>query len=416
MNDKLFILISSLFLVFLAKISNSRYVEPKGIENIKLEEITPVKFWTYEQKKKAYEEDKDILSELEKTSFLEKRSKSSKKKYGQFNFYDQLNDYEKYLYDTITEACAKNPPEFNAIVYSEYIYQNPLNGTELTDYYLNNFMYRQIKVFSAIIYENPEFWWIAQLSPDFVYYNETHMGFNFNLNNEPKYSAYTPDEAEQLNIEIENVRDKIVQDIKKLGLKTKYGIVKFVHDYLVSNIVYTDGLTHSYDLYGAVVEKACVCEGYSESFQYLTKQFGINTIIARSYWHEWNFVEMDNNKYYIIDVTHDDPYVKGPDGNSTSAPLECSSNILNDYFLTGTNHNSTRGVLYKDEYYHELIYNPFRYPEDYMDMFKYPKIEEGDYVPKGREKKEAKIVDAYISKTYNKCGCKLMKNYVKYKY
>ncbi len=64
----------------------------------------------------------------------------------------------------------------------------------------------------------------------------------------------------------------------------------------------------SYNLYGALVNRICVCDGYSKAFSYLMNRLGIPTrrITSDLDCHAWNAVVI-NGKEYHIDVTHDDP-------------------------------------------------------------------------------------------------------------
>ena len=93
--------------------------------------------------------------------------------------------------------------------------------------------------------------------------------------------------------------------------------------------------TNIYDIYGALVKKESVCEGYAKSFKYLMDSVEIPCVIVAGEGtnsegstenHAWNYVELDG-KWYAIDCTWDDPIIIGGGKLSNSAKYK--------YFLKG---------------------------------------------------------------------------------
>ena len=93
---------------------------------------------------------------------------------------------------------------------------------------------------------------------------------------------------------------------------------KYIHDYLTANIAYNyaalnnsaSASSHVWEIYGALVEKSAVCEGYAKSFVYLCHRVGINATIVMGKDHTggdhmWNAVEIDKS-WYLVDLTWDD--------------------------------------------------------------------------------------------------------------
>ncbi|MBR1691947.1 MAG: leucine-rich repeat protein, partial [Lachnospiraceae bacterium] len=65
----------------------------------------------------------------------------------------------------------------------------------------------------------------------------------------------------------------------------------------------------SYNLYGALVKKIAVCEGYARAYQYILREklgIGCYYMSSESMNHAWNAV-LIGGKYYHVDVTWDDP-------------------------------------------------------------------------------------------------------------
>lgn len=91
-------------------------------------------------------------------------------------------------------------------------------------------------------------------------------------------------------------------------------------------------------LYGKTGTIGPVCSGYAKAFKVLCDKVGIPCVLSdgnvvingiESVAHMWNYVQMENGKWYGVDVTWNDPTVK----NVTSAVsgYECE-----DYFLIGS--------------------------------------------------------------------------------
>ncbi len=143
------------------------------------------------------------------------------------------------------------------------------------------------------------------------------------------------EDIEEYQVKIEKVRDYIVRNIKE---KSDYDKIRLVHNYLRDTIEYDSTVSKDniYDIYGALVLRECVCEGYAKAFQYIMNEVGIENVIVigtgtnstgKTESHAWNYVKLNDN-WYAIDVTWDDPIVIG-DG---TLPEESKC----QYFLKGS--------------------------------------------------------------------------------
>lgn len=133
---------------------------------------------------------------------------------------------------------------------------------------------------------------------------------------------------------VENIRNNLLNAISKDDDYTK--ILK-IHDTLINSLEYDSNLveTHSHNIYGALVRKKVVCEGYAKAFKYILDALEIDNILVsgnatnssgKTESHMWNYVKLSNN-WYAIDVTWDDPIIIG--GFS-------KDNIRHEYFLKGS--------------------------------------------------------------------------------
>lgn len=129
------------------------------------------------------------------------------------------------------------------------------------------------------------------------------------------YYTMTKAERDAAKAELQNAVTEILSGITP-AMDT-YQREKYIHDQMVKLAEYDRTLaqSHVHDLYGALVSKLAVCEGYARAFQYLMYQIGIPALfvsgtatnssgIPES--HAWNIVKIDG-EYYLVDVTWDDP-------------------------------------------------------------------------------------------------------------
>lgn len=133
---------------------------------------------------------------------------------------------------------------------------------------------------------------------------------------------------------------------------TRFQIVQALHDYLVRNCVYdrsavNEVISPSRTAYGALANGKAVCQGYSLAYKLLLRRAGVPAVYvgSDSMQHAWNMVQMENNGWYHVDVTWDDPilhtstYPEGNDGGyfrdvSHELFLRCDSTMrdeLNHY-------------------------------------------------------------------------------------
>ena len=145
--------------------------------------------------------------------------------------------------------------------------------------------------------------------------------------------VYLMTKAEYDTMSMEILASLVDLEGKLSTCTSHYDKVLTIHDHLVSTIAYTDG-ENAHNIYGALVEGKCVCEGYARAFQYICALYGIDAICVSgsginssgSEAHMWNMVLMNDGKWYDLDVTWDDPLVNGSD----------SGKVYYDYFLVGS--------------------------------------------------------------------------------
>lgn len=300
----------------------------------------------------------------------EKSTQESEVDYSNVNinkyFYNQLEEYAKTIYKAF-EANKENMKTGTYKVELGNSFTSLLNQSngqdKLGEYYQS--------AIEAYTYDNPD---VFYLSPNKMYLNieTTTKGNNVSYyvyidsGNEANYLIDEFSSKMQIDnsiTQIEQVRDKILQNRQS----NTYDNIKMVHDYLINNVEYDTTISKNniYNIYGAMVNRQAVCEGYARSFKYLMDALGIpctmvigkgNNSEGRIENHAWNYVQL-GNYWYAIDCTWDDP---------VSATGWISEASKYRYFLKGSNDMS------KD-------HTPSSQFTEGGKIFKYPTISESNY-------------------------------------
>ena len=190
-------------------------------------------------------------------------------------------------------------------------------------------------------------------NPDVFYIDVTKMYINIETIQKifsTKYNVYINSAKDQKYLldgftskeQIDQCESQVIavknQILNQIAGKNDIEKMRYIHDYLVDTIEYdqTFGEKNIYNIYGALVSKTCVCEGYAKASQYLLNEAGLENIIiagtatnsdGKTENHAWNYVNIDE-KWYAIDTTWDDPIIVGG-GKLTNT-------IRYRYFLKGS--------------------------------------------------------------------------------
>ncbi len=132
--------------------------------------------------------------------------------------------------------------------------------------------------------------------------------------------------------------NKTIKSIVKAASKKKtiYDKLLYVHDWLTTHNTYNtkgtvNGEQFPWTGFSALMSDfKPVCEGYSKAFKMICDEMGIPCVLVSNDSHMWNYVSL-NGKWYGMDVTMDDPVVRGG-SNSRRSGYEHRK-----YFLVGKN-------------------------------------------------------------------------------
>ncbi|WP_432649804.1 transglutaminase domain-containing protein [Huintestinicola sp.] len=176
------------------------------------------------------------------------------------------------------------------------------------------------------------------ISPTIEYVSDKSTGY---IRSMKVNYTYSKENVQAMQAEIDKETDKILSMITPE--MNDYDIVKLFHDYIIINCTYDSEAKNPNNIYGTLVEKEALCQGYSQSFTYLCSLAGIDSFIVLGVANEphmWNVVKMDGD-YYHVDLTWDDPdRAKSPDS------------VRYDYF--GLTDDRIRELRQFDDYDYEI--------------------------------------------------------------
>lgn len=346
MKDKLIsfilILILTMLIIVIGILGYTVYSEITGYKLIDIKFEGDGGFPTIEINpsiKDATEEllNQDIFSGVEGTEIDSPTTPIESKQYRYL--YEQLDDTAKIIYNKFYENKENMKTGTYPIQFGN-TFQSLLNQEGGDDELKKQYQ----SAIEAYIYENPD---IFYLDATKMYINIekitkiTGVKYNVYINNgtKPNYLVdgfNSKQDVENYELQIEQVKNSLISTLEG---KNDYEKIKTVHDYLIENIEYDTTISQSniYDVYGALVLKKCVCEGYAKAFQYIMNEIGLENAIVigmatnsknQTENHAWNYVKL-NEQWYAVDATWDDPVVIG------GGPLLKSQKYK--YFLKGSN-------------------------------------------------------------------------------
>ena len=154
-------------------------------------------------------------------------------------------------------------------------------------------------------------------------------------------------QVENAILQVENIKKQICE----ISTGNDFEKIRKSHDWLIENLEYESSSNNRGNVYGALIEKKVVCEGYSRAYKSILDELGINNILVTGTAtnskgitedHMWNYIQI-NNTWYAVDITWDDPIIQGGGTISTATKHK--------YFLIGS------GELFKTHKEKEAISN-----------------------------------------------------------
>ena len=278
-------------------------------------------------------------------------------------YYSQLDDSAKKIYDAIEKNIENIKSGTYTITVPEgvgEIIEQP-NGEEILNMEFQS-------AWDAIVMDRVELFYIDVSKVSLEILTTTYrdrktykLSMKPNTNNYLDDSFNTKQAVDDSLAQLERIRKNAVERISG----SDYEKIEKINDILVDSLDYdTENGNNAYNIYGALIQKRCVCEGYAESFKYIMDAYKIPCILVIGTAqnssgavenHEWNYVLLDN-KWYAVDVTWNDPVVVG--GIDTKS-------YRHKYLLTGNSINSN--------------HSPYGKISNNGMVFRYPVLSENNY-------------------------------------
>lgn len=248
-----------------------------------------------------------------------------------YTAYSKLGKSEKEIYDTVVNG------EFGQLVFT---------FDKTTDVYYDDFSSID---YTAILYaidlDHPEIFYnggcrVSTKSGNLIY----EILLPQNTSTSETFFSDDKDTLDKMNREMYEAFGKA-----SLKFKTRYDFVKSLHDWLCNNVTYVNNCENCHNPYGTLVEKEAVCQGYAETFKMYCDYYNIPCVCivgngvsgSESEGHMWNAVQMDDGKWYLLDVTWDD-----------------QSKIVYDYFLVGLDTKISKKKFSETHIPNSVLYIP----------------------------------------------------------
>lgn len=264
-----------------------------------------------------------------------------------WKFGDQLSGRERELYELLEEnvSALRNFSEVNGFTLQLRTPITQEEGMSLEWY----------RVQRAFLMDHSELFWIRKLSMSMI----TEWDAASGVYATSEMTVYSVDRYPDIRKEVGDAQREIAKAVAAVRKHSgRYGKVKAAHDYVIRLTTYPQKLSPEYyhavtgPLLGKYSHRG-VCEAYAWLFDIICKASGIPCVTLEGDDHAWNYVQMEDGKWYLADTTNDD-----------------GKKISYDYFLVGAD-TSVHGKKIKkshraastDELYQQLNnVKPLKYP------------------------------------------------------
>ena len=282
-------------------------------------------------------------------------------------YYDHLSERQQECYDILVTIYAELPNKTGE-EQRRFTTMLPDNPTE-ADYVSLGVDF--IAADMALKADQPMYQWVGRVS-----------GYGFSAPGEMTYFSLHIASIELPSDEMEaQALARLQQIVDTVGSGDRYTKLRKMTHYLLSNVFYDPYLDllnmggnfsfstigHHYDTspYGVLLKNISICEGFSQAVKVLCDAIGVPCIIIGNHIHAWNLVQMEDGKWYKLDITN--ACTLGWDGNLP--------NSLEVYFQQVFLNNSAFGVAdnYRDPYMINVdgVYFVTEFPAQPAGQYKY---------------------------------------------
>lgn len=201
-------------------------------------------------------------------------------------FRNQLNSDEKNIYDSWVKICSDFMVSTNDIEksYPDYIIYDPEAVSKE----------RAQQIVTYAYYDHPEFFFLHNGNVTGTYGTKMIIGpyiMDSFKSGSARSSTYS--EITDITIQWMNEVNKLPNDLAK---------EKYIAETICNTVTYIKNYPEDQSLYGSLIRKEAVCNGYAMEMSYFCNAAGIDCITVVSNTHAWNNVNLFG-EWYIVDTT-----------------------------------------------------------------------------------------------------------------
>lgn len=309
----------------------------------------------------------DTVSSIDYQNYFEEEL-TSKENVALGYYYNQLEEPAKIMYATILENVEALKSGTESIKFPSTVSDSikEIGGSDDDNYFQS--------AWDAVNMDNLELFFVdtnnlslSTRTSSFLSYKS--YGFTLSPQSGTTYYNSSFSSKEKID-EALNQIEKVANNVVSYATGSRYNKILYVHDWLVDNLAYDNSNNNKDNIYGTFVDKKVVCEGYAEGLKYLLDKLNIPCVLVYGVGydeqgneeaHAWNYVQMEDGKWYAVDTTWDDPIYVG----SSNSIIQ--NDYKHSYFLKGSktfnvNHISNGDVSGSGQ--------DFKYPELSVNDYK----------------------------------------------
>ena len=269
------------------------------------------------------------------------------------SFKSELIENEVPIYDAFVSSMVTNRSNDTVTVDIRSMGYSSSQSNEVSDLI--------ISAYAAFTMDYPEVYWVSGYSTT-LYGTSDGLLTKVEITANERYS----DAYSELNTVLNGINSAVNAISQSRASTSRYDTVKAIHDYICNTMEYD----HEAADQGTYGEAHCiaplfgggsrghqfVCEGYANSFKLLCDKFGIPAVHIKGTAggpHSWNYVQMEDNRWYGVDSTWDD-----------------GSSLIYTYFLIGSNSTVFNGKTFGEDHIpgNQVMTTPTVYPLVYPDL------------------------------------------------
>lgn len=207
-------------------------------------------------------------------------------------YFSKLDEAERELYTALHNGISRFENEI--VIIQDLDTQEALTTTEIGE------------VLDCYMKDNPMVFYV-----DSHYTIEQSQVMHYQISKLQVGYRYSASEIENHISILEKELDRIISE-KITEEMTAYEMELTLHDYLLENTDYyycadlEDIPYEKHTAYSALINKSCVCDGFSKAFALLLDKVKIENIVVSGFVnntsHSWNLVNLDE-QWYNVDVT-----------------------------------------------------------------------------------------------------------------